>query len=75
MVLINVAKTGERIHTLMKDRGISPNDIKRACGLTTTNVIYKWVHGKHLPSIENMVEVARLLGVTVDEILVLEERA
>lgn len=73
MTIINVLKTGEHLHSLMKDRQVTASDIKRICGLTSTNAVYRWIHGKNLPSIDNMVEVARLLGVTVDEILVIEE--
>ena len=67
---INMEKTGEQIICLRKKAGISVKEIQDVFGFTTPQAIYKWQHGTALPTIDNLVTLAFLLNVTVDEILV-----
>ena len=69
---INMKKTGEQIICLRKKAGISVKEIQDVFGFTTPQAIYKWQHGKALPTIDNLVALAFLLNVTVDEILIIE---
>ena len=45
-------------------------DIHDAFGFGTPQAIYKWQQGLALPTIDNLVVLAALLGVTIDDILV-----
>lgn len=67
---IDMKKTGQNIANLRKKAGLSVVDLQKAFGFTTPQAIYKWQRGITLPNIDNLVGLADLLGVTVDDILV-----
>ena len=70
--VIDLAATGQNIKSLRKSAGISVRDLQNILGFTNPQAIYKWQNGDSLPSIDNLVILAAVLGVTVDEILVVE---
>ena len=69
---INMAKTGQNIVILRKQAGLSVRDLQDAFGFGTPQAIYKWQQGLALPTIDNLVVLAALLGVKVDDILVVD---
>ena len=69
---INMKKTGENIVYLRKKAGLEVKDLQEAFGFTTPQAIYKWQKGITLPTIDNLVALASLLNVTIDDILVAE---
>lgn len=71
--IIDVAKTGKRIEELRKSRGLKVRDIAGWMGFEEPQAVYKWQQGKSLPSLDNLFALSRLLGVSMDEIIV--ERA
>ena len=68
---VNVEKTGWHIRELIWDSGMSAPKIAEMMGLTT-NAVYKWIYGECLPTIDNLVGLAHLLGVEMADILVIE---
>jgi transcriptional regulator with XRE-family HTH domain len=68
--VIDLKATGQNIKTLRKSAGISVRDLQAVLGFTNPQAIYKWQNGDSLPSIDNLVILASVLGVTIDEILV-----
>lgn len=68
--VINLTETGKNIKKLRKAAGISVSDIQDVMGFNTPVAIYKWQKGDSLPSVDNLVILASILGVSVDEILV-----
>ena len=70
---IDMVKTGQNIIRLRKEKGLSVKDIQNAFGFETPQAIYKWQHGTALPSVDNLVILAALLEVSVDEILVVSQ--
>lgn len=70
---VNIKLTGENIIRLRKSAGLSVRDIQCACGFSTPQAIYKWQQGLALPTIDNLVVLSALLGVTIDEIIVVED--
>lgn len=70
MPVIDMTKTGQNIIILRKQAGLSVRDIQEVFGFTTPQAIYKWQQGLALPTIDNLVVLAGLLGVTIDEIIV-----
>lgn len=76
---VNIKATGENIVRLRKQVGLSVKDIQAVCGFSTPQAIYKWQQGIALPTVDNLVVLSTLFGVSIDEILVLdvegEERA
>lgn len=72
MPRINMALTGSNLRKIMDEKDISVMDISNRLDISVS-AIYHWFYGISLPTIDNLVIVARLLGVTVDDILVVEE--
>ena len=70
---INMKKTGENIKRLMNNRGLSVRAVQEVCGFATPQAIYKWLHGKSLPTVDNLVILADLFCCTIDDILIVEK--
>ena len=70
---IDMVKTGQNIIRLRKEKGLTVKDLQTAFGFETPQAIYKWQHGTALPSVDNLVILASLLEVPVDEILVVSQ--
>ena len=69
--MIDLNATGRNIVRLRKDAGLSVKDLQQVFGFATPQAIYKWQQGLALPTIDNLVVLALVLGVTMDEIIVL----
>ena len=70
--VIDLRATGQNIRNLRMAAGISVRDVQMILGFTNPQAIYKWQNGDSLPSVDYLVILAAVLGVTVDEILVTE---
>lgn len=68
---INLTATGANIKALLRRRGLRVADVQNRCGFNTPQAIFKWMRGDTMPSIDNMVILADILDVTIDEILIL----
>ena len=73
MPRINMAATGQNIVRLREEAGLSVKELQDIFGFTTPQAIYKWQHGASMPSIDNLVVLAVVFHVTLEEILVLDE--
>lgn len=69
---IDMMRTGKRIADLRERAGLSVKELQKIFGFTTPNAIYKWQHGTAMPTVDNLVILATVFGVTMDEIIVLE---
>ena len=72
--IIDMVKTGQNIITLRKKAGLSVRDLQDAFGFGTPQAIYKWQQGLALPTIDNLVVLAALLGVGMDDIIVTDKQ-
>ena len=72
---INTVATGQNINRLRAEAGLTVRDMQMIFGFTTPQAIYKWIHGTALPTIDNLVILADVLGVTMDEIVVVSRTA
>ena len=70
---IDLIKTGANIRALRLKAGLSVHDLQLALGFNSPQSIYKWQSGLALPSIDNLVVLAAVLQVSVDEILVVNK--
>ena len=68
---IDMVRTGQNINRLRKLAGVSVKDLQDVFGFATPQAIYKWQHGTALPTIDNLVVLAAVLGVRIDDILVM----
>lgn len=71
MPIIDMVATDKRINELRIQRGISIKDISITLGFSTPQAVYKWIYGRNLPTVDNLVILAHVLGVRIDDILVL----
>ena len=70
---IDMVRTGQNINILRKNAGISVKELQMIFGFATPQAIYKWQHGTALPTIDNLVVLASVLGVRIDDILVMTD--
>ncbi len=70
---IDMVRTGQNINRLRKNAGVSVKDLQDVFGFATPQAIYKWQHGTALPTIDNLVVLAAVLGVKIDDILVMND--
>ena len=68
--VIDMIATGRNITKLRQNAGLSVRDLQIFFGFATPQAIYKWQRGVALPTIDNLVVLAKILGVTMDEIIV-----
>ena len=72
MPTIDMIATGLNIRRLRNINGLTNADLQQAFGFQTPQAIYKWYRGDSLPTVDNLVILADLFGVKVDEILVVK---
>lgn len=70
---IDMVKTGQHIMELRVQAGLSVRDLQDIFGFSTPQALYKWQHGTALPTIDNLVVLAAVLGVKIDDILVMAD--
>lgn len=68
--MIDTIGTGRNITVLRKRAGLSVADLQDIFGFTTPQAIYKWQRGTTLPTIDNLVVLAEVFGVRMDDIIV-----
>ena len=68
--VIDMIGTGQNIARLRKQAGLSVRDLQDIFGFATPQAIYKWQQGVALPTIDNLVVLAAVLQVRMDDILV-----
>ena len=73
--LVNTVATGRNIDRLRIAAGMSVRDMQMIFGFATPQAIYKWIHGTSMPTIDNLVILAAMLGVTMDEIVAVDTAA
>ena len=68
--VIDLVQTGANIVKLRKNAGLSVQDLQQVFGFNSPQAIYKWQNGTALPTVDNLVILAALLHVRVDDILI-----
>ena len=72
MPAIDMVATGRNIAKMRQNAGLTVKDLQIFFGFTTPQAIYKWQHGTAMPTIDNLVALAMIFGVTMDEIIVVD---
>lgn len=70
--VIDLVKTGNNIKHLLMINNISVTRLQDILGFTSPQAIYKWFWGQSLPSVDNLVILASILHVSIEDILVIE---
>ena len=69
---INLVATGQNIVRLRKAAGLSVKDLQDIFGFATPQAIYKWQKGAAMPTIDNLVVLAMVFRVRMDDIIVVD---
>ena len=69
---IDMEATGENIVKLRKEAGLTVRDLQEMFGFTTPQAIYKWQHGAAMPTIDNLVVLAVVFHVPIDDIIIVD---
>ena len=67
---IDLAQTGANIVSLRKAAGLTVHDLQIVFGFNSPQAIYKWQNGAALPTVDNLLVLAALFHVRIDDILV-----
>lgn len=70
--VIDMTATGRNIVRLRKQAGMTVRDLQGIFGFSSPQAIYKWQRGDCMPTLDNIVVLAAVFGVTVDEIIVFQ---
>ena len=68
---IDMVATGKNIVKLRDAAGLTVRDLQDIFGFATPQAIYKWQHGTALPTIDNLVILAAIFDVAMDDIIVI----
>ena len=68
--VINVVATAAKIKTYRIRAGYSVREIQNIFNFSSPEAIYAWEKGKYLPTIDNMIVIASVYGVKVDDFVV-----
>lgn len=68
--VIDLYATGAKIKSLMKQKGISARQLQIIMDFPYVQTIYNWFAGKNMPTIDNLVVLAQILEVKMDDLVV-----
>lgn len=69
---IDVVKTGQNIANLRRQAGLTVKELQELFGFATPQAIYKWQQGTTMPTIDNLVVLAAIFHVHLEDILVID---
>ena len=72
--VIDLIKTGCCIEEQRRKAGLTVREVQAHFGFEYPQAIYKWQHGECLPSVDNLLALARLLKVHMEDLLVYDDQ-
>ena len=72
--VIDLQQTGRNIERCRREAGMSVRELQTYFGFEYPQAIYKWQHGECLPTVDNLLALARLLRVSMEDLLVYEDQ-
>ena len=70
--VIDMSATGINIIRMRVNAGLTVKDLRDIFGFSTPQAIYKWQRGTALPTVDNLVVLAAVFGVKIDDILIFQ---
>ena len=67
--VINLEKTGQKIKKLREAKNLSVRDLQEILGFESPQAIYKWQWGESLPTLDNLVILAKIFECKIEDIL------
>ena len=71
---IDMAATGNNISRLREQAGMTVRDLQIIFGFATPQAIYKWQNGICMPTVDNLIVLAAVFNVKLDDIVVRNNR-
>ncbi len=71
--VIDMTATGINITRMRINAGLTVKDLQDIFGFSTPQAIYKWQRGTALPTVDNLVVLATVFGVRIDDILIFQD--
>ncbi len=71
--VVDMTATGRNIVRLRKQAGMTVRDLQDVFGFSSPQAIYKWQRGQAMPTIDNLVVLAAVLGVGLDDIIIVDD--
>ena len=68
---IDMVNTGLNITRLRKANNLSVKEVQEVLSFNTPQALYKWERGLTLPTLDNLIILAELFNVSLEEILVI----
>ena len=68
--VLDLAATGAKIKTVMKDKGITARELQIIMDFPYVQTIYNWFACKNMPTIDNLIVLAKILAVPMDDLVV-----
>ena len=65
--VIDMTATGINITRMRINAGLTVKDVQDVFGFSTPQAIYKWQRGAALPTVDNLVVLATIFGVKIDD--------
>ena len=72
MPCVDMIATGKRIKAMRVAKGMTVKDVQEIFGFGSANTIYKWQNGESMPTIDNMVVLAKIFETTIDAIIAIK---
>lgn len=67
--VIDLKATGNKIKKLRTQTGYSVKDLQELFGFEYPQAIYAWEQGKNVPTVDNLLVLARLFKVRIEDIV------
>ena len=65
--------TGINITRMRINAGLTVKDLQDIFGFNTPQAIYQWQRGTALPTVDNLVVLAAVFGVRIEDILIFQD--
>lgn len=72
MPTIDLTATGLKIKETITKKGLTVKEIAKMFGFASPYPVYKWINGQSLPALDNLVILAKVMGVTMDDLVVVK---
>lgn len=69
-ISLDIILTGQRIRSVMKEKGYSVKEIQGILNLECPQSVYRWIKGYSIPSVDNLYMLSKLFCMHMEDLLV-----
>lgn len=70
---VDMEATGKNIYRLRTEKNFSVKELQNIFGFSTPQAIYRWQNGSALPTIDNLLVLAAVFQLKLEDILVIRK--